>query len=1386
MLNQIQMKRQLLKSKDELEGFTLKNRSIFYEPNEQRSVNLSSEETLCGVQTASDPFANQVFRWSSKEFDQLLSSKAIDLSSILKIKDKDFSTKINLYQRLNYFCHLSFLSESNDNNPGLFLLGPFLEWKSPINNTNAPIFKIPVYLKKDNENRFIIVVKEKTFTFSKVLLFYLDYTFNIKINEEKTFTSANYALHYLIEKLRMSNIDIQFLKYKYDVKYEEEHLSSQFSIYDFIYLDVFEQDFLPIHQDFNNVIRSFSENRFIKKIADGIEEKLEQNIENFQATSFLDNINSNILPYQAEYNILQILQKIEMYDIIKLESIYGLEVEKNLINILAFYILEGKYVLFVSESNKTLNDIYLQLSNLGFKNRLAKISAEIDNKYDVYDTIFEQFNEIRGEINKDKFLDSLNFLKKTKFEINELTKILQEKHLKSGLANFEILHKVFFAKKELFDNNVYQKFGYIEWSKLASILDDINGIQYFYNRLNNNLDSPWRFKLTRTLKNKKIFDELQEIKSNINNLKGTKAYIEYKYNQFLKQHVLEEQLPQYFIFLENFKDYFDISYDYRLLWENKVNFLIDLRKFSTEIIELLEEIILIKNSFDQPKEEPDIATVDEIIEFFSDLSPYTNWFNKKYWSLKRKAKQIFPNWDENIKIFKDYKSYLALCSKLEDYIQKIKYNVFSEPFNSEICFEKIQKICAELEKMHELFNLAKECISQEHFSELTESYYSYKNKIQFFRELDEISKQLKECDENIEIEWQKLSQFIQVEKVNLGSIEKKISFINVLIDRMDDIDFIHQYNNIINNLQDKYQLVNLDIEIIESLSNYQVPWKEVVYASVVIGWFNDILSYNPSLKLYGREYLENLALEYLEANEYVKANLYHYYESQDNYQTINIKEQKLYKQMLYNLLKKDTSILNPEESKLFKSLKSCWLLSANSVSKYLPYENCMFDLVILDIKDQTNMDKFIPAIFRGKKLIKLDYDSRLEYNFLGNKKTFAEQNFTNKFSYSHLLKEQINLKLLTYFETKHEPLWSFLNHAFYSGDLALACKPLPILSSQSFEYIEVHYHVGKYHEDYFFEINDVVHWLSEKILDQDSSVFVIITVSLEQLLFYKEHFFEKLYFAIQKQISRTNLRERIKIITIHEFQPTKYHYALFVPGNILQNGKLDYQAMLQPFKETNIKKVLSSILSLTGEKFVLFNPFPLYLIETNDSSYSDNYNFCIWGRFLKYLKALSNLQYEKAFHILKSFKSTALNEQMKASEFTLFVKEKLVQAGYKVTEMYGYNNIYIDLVVYHPSAENEVLLGIECDECISHSAQILTDKLVVRDKILILEGWNLEKVYSVDWLRNPEFEFKRLLQVIQSLIDCFEIHRQQAAFPLPPTIETHYQSNEQNEYSKLI
>lgn len=1364
MLNQIQLKRQLFKSRDELEGFTLKNKSIFYEANESQTINLTGEESLSGNGMQNESHPNQVFRWSAKEFDYLLSKQKIDLNSFLNVNEKDYSSKINLYQKLNYFNYISDSSINKHCQNSLCLLGPFLSWKSQLNITNAPIFKIPVYLQKENANKFSIILKDKHFSFNKVLLFYLEHFFNIKINAEQIFTSVNYALHYLIEKLRINNIDIQFLKYKYEVKYEEESLTSQFSIYDFMFLDLIEPENLDIYKDYNKVIKNFNENKLITSL---LSKELQIEKDKLKPTVSLDSIIPNLLPFQTEQTVSEVIKQIELHDISKIEAIYAFENYKNILNIITYFLVEGKSILFVSENENILNFLHSELSHYSFKNKLAKIPKNCESKLEIYDHIFTQSDEIYSDFNKEKFDYYLNNLKKSKFEINEMTRILQEKHLKSGLANFEIIHKVFFARQELFDNTVYQKFGYIEWHKLENILEDINGIQYFYNRLNNNLDSPWRFKLVKTLKNKKIFDELQEIKTTIHNLKGKKTYLEYKYQQFLHQHSIKDNLNAYLSFLQKFKDQIDISYDYRLLWENKINFLTELPRLKNEIEHHMHELDALKSAASIIKEGTSLENVQEIISYFSNLTQYAKWFTRKYWSYRRKAKQLCPTWDGTLKIFTDYENYLKCYHNLLACISKIKHHSYLEVINNDSLTDNISKICHDLNFITHLFQEATDCFTMEHSNNMVDSYYSYKNVMQILRELDDIDKQVTDCEDHILQEWQKLGQYIQIEKIQLPTTEKKLSFINILIDRMNDIDFIHQYNKIIANLQEKYQLINLDIEIIESLSAYKIQWKEVVYASVIIGWFNDILQYNPSLKTYGRECIENLSLEYLEANEYVKANLFSYYENKFPYTFSNIKEHKIYRQMLAKLLEENISTFNPEEKKLFKSLKTAWFLTPHAVSQYLPFENNLFDLLIIDTNEKLQFEKYIPALFRAQKVIKCAFEKHIHTNYLLNNKLSTDnQNIKNDY-YSNLFSEHISLRFQSQIETKQEALLSFINHAFYDGELFLACKPDANLSTQSIEYYEVIFQLNKYKEEQFFEVNEIVAWLKEHLLatDDDTS-YAIVTTSYAQLNFYNEVLYSMLFHALEQEISIVELQHKVKIVHYLSIYSQKYDVALFAIANFVQQGKADYTSMLQPFKDSNIKKVLSNLTALINDKLIVINPFPLYLIETNDSSYSENYNLCILGRFLKYIKALATKQNEKALHILKSFKAKPFLEQPKSTEFALFVKEKLQSAGYKVAEMFGYNNVYLDLVVFHPSVEQDILLGIECDECLSHAAHILTDKLNIRDKILIQNGWNLEKIYAVDWLKNPDFEFKRLLQVIQSLVDCYEIHKKQNFFAL--------------------
>ena len=106
-MNNIQLKRQLLKSRDSLEGFTLKNKSIFFKTNDETTINLSFEESMGGSGISSDPTSNQILRWSSKEFDLLFNSQKLDLNVYISIQENESLISSALYQKLKKF-HLKF------------------------------------------------------------------------------------------------------------------------------------------------------------------------------------------------------------------------------------------------------------------------------------------------------------------------------------------------------------------------------------------------------------------------------------------------------------------------------------------------------------------------------------------------------------------------------------------------------------------------------------------------------------------------------------------------------------------------------------------------------------------------------------------------------------------------------------------------------------------------------------------------------------------------------------------------------------------------------------------------------------------------------------------------------------------------------------------------------------------------------------------------------------------------------------------------------------------------------------------------------------------------------------------------------------------------------
>ena len=100
------------------------------------------------------------------------------------------------------------------------------------------------------------------------------------------------------------------------------------------------------------------------------------------------------------------------------------------------------------------------------------------------------------------------------------------------------------------------------------------------------------------------------------------------------------------------------------------------------------------------------------------------------------------------------------------------------------------------------------------------------------------------------------------------------------------------------------------------------------------------------------------------------------------------------------------------------------------------------------------------------------------------------------------------------------------------------------------------------------------------------------------------------------------------------------------------------------------------------------------------------------------------------------------------SPFEESVRDALSGSGHHVVPRIGTAGFRMDLAVVDPEDTGRYVLGIECDGTNYASARSARDRDRLRPQVLKNLGWNLHRVWSVDWFHNPQAEHKRLMDVL--------------------------------------
>lgn len=101
------------------------------------------------------------------------------------------------------------------------------------------------------------------------------------------------------------------------------------------------------------------------------------------------------------------------------------------------------------------------------------------------------------------------------------------------------------------------------------------------------------------------------------------------------------------------------------------------------------------------------------------------------------------------------------------------------------------------------------------------------------------------------------------------------------------------------------------------------------------------------------------------------------------------------------------------------------------------------------------------------------------------------------------------------------------------------------------------------------------------------------------------------------------------------------------------------------------------------------------------------------------------------------------------SPFEEAVARVVQEAGYHVHSQVGVSSFRIDLGVIDPARPGQYVLGIECDGATYHRARSARDRDRLRQEVLEGLGWQLHRIWSTDWFRNPSRETERLIAALR-------------------------------------
>ncbi len=449
-----------------------------------------------------------------------------------------------------------------------------------------------------------------------------------------------------------------------------------------------------------------------------------------------------------------------------------------------------------------------------------------------------------------------------------------------------------------------------------------------------------------------------------------------------------------------------------------------------------------------------------------------------------------------------------------------------------------------------------------------------------------------------------------------------------------------------------------------------------------------------------------------------------------------------------------------------RALTGCWLCLPEVVSDVFPLTKGYFDLVIFDEASQLALERAIPVVYRGKRVVIAGDEQQMPPSNFFTRATdpdaegSSEDDEPNEALRAESLLEAAKRifgfsYLEWHYRSEHQELIDFSNHAFYDGKLQVAANLQTEADAPPIRWIGVD---GLWSNNRNLReasrVVDVLHTELAEAQESHRSVG-IITFNAAQAEAVEDEIrrrtetdpdFATLYSQANMHPDRD---ERPVVKNVENVQGDERDVIIFSVG-YGPSPEGQFRRIFGPLSQTGGENRLNVAVTRAKQRVYVVCSFEPKELAVQDLK---NLGPVRFQQYLRYARAVSDRDADELAKVREELRAPVVNvggalTPSFDSPFEEQVYERLTRAGYDVRTQWGFGGYRIDLAVVDPANPTRFCLGIECDGAMFHSARSVRERDVARQLFLERRHWKIARIWSRSWWQNPDAEIARICALL--------------------------------------